>query len=258
MKKKHPIMVALVATGLALLSCRKPHAKLPAKIAPTPSTATTAAQATHDRKHPAIECPLAQRGINTAHLRPFDDIEKYVAFLERPDRDVWQRPDAVVEALGLAGNETVADIGAGSGYFSFRLAKALPSGEVIATDIEPEMVRHMHHKAVSEGIKNLQVTLGKPDDPGVPTDANLVFVCDVLHHVSDRAAWLGRLAAGMSTGARLVLIEFKEGPPPEGPPENVKIPERTLISLVTHAGLALVTDKPDLLSYQTFLIFRKP
>lgn len=85
----------------------------------------------------------------------------------------------------------------------------------------------------------------------------MVFVCDVLHHVQDREAWLKKVVSEMKPGARLVLIEFKEGNLPEGPPEAVKIPRKLMVELVSQAGLALEVEKPELLPYQTFLVFRK-
>ena len=225
---------------------------------PQRQTALDAGQPTQDAGQPPIECPLAEAGIHAADLRPFKDVEKYIAFLERPDRAKWQRPDAIVAALGLSGNETVADVGAGSGYFSFRLARALPHGTVVATDIQPEMVRHMHHKAMSENVQNLRVVLGQPEDPGIPPGADLVFVCDVLHHVPNQPAWLGKLVSEMKTGARLALVEFKQGKLPQGPPEHLKLPRKKQMELAKDAGLVLAAEKPDLLPYQTFLVFRKP
>jgi ubiquinone/menaquinone biosynthesis C-methylase UbiE len=152
----------------------------------------------------------------------------------------------------------VVDVGAGSGYFSFRLARALPRGTVIATDIKPEMVRHMHHKAGSEGIQNLRAVLGDAADPGVPPTADLVFVCDVLHHVPNQPAWLGKLASQMKSGARLVLVEFKQGKLPQGPPERLKLSRAKQIKLAKDAGLVLDQEKPKLLPYQMFMVFRKP
>jgi SAM-dependent methyltransferase len=250
-------IILTVTLMAALASCRREPRPAPAPPAP-PTAAAHKAQPAPDATAPPIECPLAKHGVHPTHLRPFDDVEKYIAFLERPDRARWQRPDAVVAALGLAGSETIADVGAGSGYFSFRLAAAVPNGAVIATDVEPEMIRHIHHKAMSEGIRNLRVELGKPDDPGVPAAADWVLLCDVLHHVVDRPTWLAKLAGEMKAGARLALIEFKEGPLPEGPPEAAKIAKAELVALVTHAGLRLAADKPDLLPYQSFLVFHKP
>jgi ubiquinone/menaquinone biosynthesis C-methylase UbiE len=191
-------------------------------------------------------------------MRPFEDVEKYIAFLERADRAAWQKPDEVVTALELTGTETLVDLGAGSGYFTFRFAKALPKGKVIAADTEAEMIRHIHHRAMSEGVQNVEARLIQPTDPEVPVEADLVFICDVLHHVADRAAWLGKLHAEMKTEARLVLLEFKEGKLPEGPPEAAKIPRAKLLELLTQAGFVLHSERKDLLPYQVFLVFRRP
>jgi 2-polyprenyl-3-methyl-5-hydroxy-6-metoxy-1,4-benzoquinol methylase len=259
--KGHPIrapkQALLVMVFLAgTTACSK--ARATSEPSPVRPTSQVADQSGLDAGEPAIECPLAKQGVHPADLHPFKDVEKYIAFLERPDRAKWQRPDAIVAALGLAGNETVVDVGAGSGYFSFRLARALTRGTVVATDIQPEMVRHMHHKAMTEGVRNLQVVLGQAEEPGIPPAADLVFLCDVLHHVPNQAAWLGKLAHEMKSGARLALVEFKEGKLPQGPPEKLKLPRAKLMALAKNAGLVLDADKPNLLPYQTFLVFRKP
>jgi SAM-dependent methyltransferase len=209
-----------------------------------------------DSALPPIDCPLRKAGVNPQHLKPFADVQKYVAFLERPDRAAWQKPDEVVRSLRLTGDEVIADVGAGSGYFTFRFAVALPRGKVMATDIQPEMIRYIHHKAVTEGVHNVQPVLASVDDPKVPDTADLVFICDVLHHVSDRRAWLGRLHDEMKPGSRLVLIEFKEGDLPEGPPTTLKISRNDLLSLARNSGFALVDEEKDLLPYQMFLVFR--
>ena len=196
-------------------------------------------------------------GIDPTNLRPFEDLEPYIAFLDRPDREAWQKPDVIVAALGLSGSEVVADLGAGSGYFTFRFAKALPNGRVVAIDIEPEFVRHVHHQAIVRGLRNVEAVLADPADPSVPADADVVFVCDVLHHVAEREAWLARLFGEMKAGARLVLVEFREGPLPEGPPESIKLPHSELLGLATRAGFELVEDRADLLPYQSYTVFRR-
>jgi ubiquinone/menaquinone biosynthesis C-methylase UbiE len=190
-------------------------------------------------------------------MRPFEDVEKYVAFLERPERAEWQKPDDVVAALGLTGGETLVDLGSGTGYFAFRFARVLQKGRVLAEDTEPEMVRHVHHRAMTEGVANIQSILIKPDAPEVGADADWVFICDVLHHVSDQPAWLRRVVSGMKSGARLAVIEFKEGKLPQGPPENMRIPRARLFSLLTNAGLTFEREHAQLLPYQLLLVFRK-
>ena len=207
---------------------------------------------------PPIDCPLRRAGIDPTKLKPFEEVEKYIRFLERPDRAKWQKPDEVVKALGLNGSETVVDLGAGSGYFTFRLSRTLPKGKVIAIDSQPEMVRHIHRKAKTEGISNFQAQVAKSDDPGLPEDADLVFVCDVLLHVKQKPEWLKMIHSQMKSGAQLVLIDFKEGDLPEGPPEKIKVPKAEVIRLCKETGFTLKEDRPDLLPYQEFLVFTKP
>lgn len=220
--------------------------------------AGSVASTVHDPSHPPIDCPLRKQGIDSSHLRPFEQVAKYIEFLERADRAQWQKPDAVVAALGLSASDVVFDLGAGSGYFSFRFAAAVPAGEVIAADTEPEMIRHIHHRSMTDGIQNVHAKLIKPDAPEVDAKADLVFLCDVLHHVADRPGWLKGIATAMKSGARLALIEFKQGKLPEGPPESMKIPRAELLTLATSAGLTLEKEHKDLLAYQVFLEFRKP
>ena len=254
--------VAAALLALAAAGCTRaaPASSEPVPVASVPASApaSTPAVAAHDPAHPPIDCPLHRAGVDPHAMRPFDTVEKYMAHLDRPDRAAWQKPDELVAALGLTGRETVADVGAGSGYFSFRFAKALPRGKVVALDIEPEMIRHIHHQAMTEKIANVTAVLSKPDDPGVPPGTDVVFLCDVLHHVQNRTAWLEKLRQEMRPGARLVLVEFKEGKLPEGPPEAMKIPRAELQKLVTAAGLVLDGEKPGLLPYQHVLVFRKP
>ena len=249
---------------LLVLACSGTSCRQAASAPGTPSDVATAKPAvavapapTQDPAHPPIDCPLRKHGIDPTRLRPFEDVEAYIAFLDRADRAAWQKPDQVIAALGLAGTETVVDLGAGSGYFTFRLAQALPMGKVVAADTEAEMVRHIHHRVMSEGLRNVEAQLVQPTDPGIPAGTDLVFVCDVLHHVADRASWLAKLVSEMAAGARLVLVEFKEGDLPQGPPESAKIPRARILELVAAAGLVLESERPDLLPYQLFLVFRK-
>ena len=205
-----------------------------------------------------IDCPLHAKGVEASQLKPFAETEKYIEFLERKDRAGWQRPDELIASLHLAGGETVFDVGAGSGYFAFRFARALPKGRVVAVDVDPEMVRHVHHRVMSEGLRNLRVVLADQADPTVDATADLVFVCDVLHHVAGPEAWLRILFAEMKPGARLVLVEFKEGPLPQGPPEAMKLSRARQTALLTAAGFALASEDLALLPYQSVQIYQRP
>ena len=204
-----------------------------------------------------IDCPLRKKGVDVDHKKPFEDAEKYIAFLEREDRMKWQRPDAIIEELDLKGDEIIADVGAGSGYFSFRFASMLPKGKVYAIDIEPEMIRYIHHKAMINDIKNIEAILAEADDPKVPGDSDIVFICDVLHHVENKPLWLKMVHNQMQKGARLILIEFKEGELPEGPPEKIKISQNEIIKVVINRGFTKISADNKLLPYQTFFVFKK-
>ncbi len=242
---------------IVLGSCRQPAEGLPPGGPPAPMPQPVI-NTTHDHGHPPIDCPLRKAGVDPHGMKPFDDVEKYIAFLEREDRAVWQKPDTVIDALRLAGSEVVADIGAGSGYFTFRFAKALPQGKVVAIDIEPEMIRHIHHRTLKEGWKNIEAVVAKQDDPMVPDGVDMVFICDVLHHVKERNAWLKKLSTRMKSGSKMVFIEFKEGDLPAGPPAELKIPRSKMISLAADSGFTLMEEKTTLTPYQYFLIFTKP
>ena len=122
----------------------------------------------HTLQLPSIECPLRKQGINLHDLKPFKEVQKYIEFLEWEDRELWQKPDTVIKELSLKGTEKIADVGAGSGYFTFRLSKELPKGKVYAIDIEPEMIRHIHHKAVLHNIQNIESILSTTDNPDIP------------------------------------------------------------------------------------------
>jgi SAM-dependent methyltransferase len=243
-------LAALVALGAL--------APAPSGRAAEPAPAAVQAPAAHDPAHPPIDCPLHRKGVSPEGLRPFAQAEEYIQHLERPDRAAWQKPDEVVAALHLSGDETLVDLGAGSGYFTFRFARALPRGKVVAVDVDPEMVRHVHHRVVSEGVRNVQVVLADPADPGIDPSADVVFLCDVLHHVEGPEAWLARAFAEMKPGARLAVVEFREGRLPEGPPEAMKIPRARLAAMLEKAGFVLGVDHGGLLPYQDFLVFHRP
>jgi ubiquinone/menaquinone biosynthesis C-methylase UbiE len=101
------------------------------------------------------------------------------------------------------------------------------------------------------------VVVGEPDDPKVPADAGIIFVCDVLHHVNDRPTWLANLYREAGAGSKLVIVEFKEGDLPEGPPASLKLPRAEVVRLVSAAGFSRSSENATLLPYQYVLTFRK-
>ncbi len=181
-----------------------------------------------------------------------------IPYLEEPERSAWQRPDEVVRALGLTGAEKVVDVGAGNGYFTFRLARALPRGKVVASEVDPEFARYLRDRSRAERLANVEPALIDAADPGVPPDADLVFLCDVLHLVQGRAAWVRRLYDEMRPGARRAVIQFQQGKAAASLPDFLKAPKDRLLALLQDAGFELREDRSELLANQAFLLLEKP
>ncbi len=189
----------------------------------------------------------------------FSGAEKWAARFDDPARDAWQKPDAVIERLSLEPDMSVADIGSGTGYFSVRLARALPDGRVYGIDTEPDMVRYLKERAVREGLaSNLSSQLGQADDPQLPEAVDLVLVVDTYHHLSDRTAYFRRLANHLNEGGRVAIVDFKPGDLPVGPPPAAKIEADTIIEELEAAGYRLKVDDRELLPYQDLLVFERP
>jgi cyclopropane fatty-acyl-phospholipid synthase-like methyltransferase len=113
-----------------------------------------------------------------SHQHQFSGAEKWAKAFDDPERDAWQKPHEVIQALKLAPDASVADIGSGTGYFAVRLAHRVPKGRVYGVDAEPDMVRYLTERAKREGLANLAVVAAKPNDPGIPSAVDLVILVD--------------------------------------------------------------------------------
>lgn len=185
-----------------------------------------------------------------AHHR-FDDAEAWAAAFEDPQRDAWQKPDDVLKALALPPDAAVADLGSATGYFSVRLSKALPQGQVYGVDIETSMRDYLKKRASEEGLQNLTAVLGAPDDPKLPGPVDLVLVVDTYHHIQGRTAYFEKLAASLKPGARVAIVDFRQASA-MGPKEKLA-PGTVEVELV-HAGYKKVASF-DFLPEQYFLVF---
>lgn len=136
-------------------------------------------------------------------------------WLERPERESEEAPTKAIEALGLTPGMTVADIGAGSGYYASRMAKKVgPAGRVFATDIQPGMIELLNRRVASEGLGNVTSVLGAMDDPRLPAASiDLAIMVDVYHELQQPQVFLQRLKATFKPGGRLVLVEFRKEDP---------------------------------------------
>ena len=177
--------------------------------------------------------------------------EEYAKVLEDPSRDEWQKPHDVVMALNLKPTDTIADIGAGTGYFARRFA--MHAGKVYAVDIDQKLL----DIAAKDAPANLKTVLATPDDPRLPDDSvDVIFFCDVLHHIENRAAYYPKLAKALKPGGRIVVIEFYKKDMPIGPPPSMKLSDDEVIAEFRGAGFTLAK-RLDILPYQYYLFFDK-
>jgi ubiquinone/menaquinone biosynthesis C-methylase UbiE len=187
------------------------------------------------------------------------DITQYIEALERPERDKDQRPDEVIKALNLDEYMTIADIGAGSGYFTRKFVWAVQDkGMVYAIDTEPamlkyneEMVEHLHTPY------NAKFVVAKPDDPMLPAKSvDLIFLCNTYHHLDNRPDYFKRVKASLKKDGRVAIIDFfhdaRSGE--VGFPKEHLVPRETVIRELT-AGGYLLSKEHTFLSRQYFLEF---
>jgi ubiquinone/menaquinone biosynthesis C-methylase UbiE len=192
-------------------------------------------------------------GAQTAHQHhPPRDAQEYARVLEDPQRDTWQLPHRVITALDLRPSEVVADIGAGTGYFSRRFAHHVQ--KVYAVDIDAKLLEI----AKKDAPANMEMVLASTDDPKLPAaSVDTIFFCDVLHHIENRPAYYEKLAKALKPGGRIVNIDFhKDKPAPFGPPEAMRIAEADVVKELEAAGFRQ-TKTFNLLPYQYFQVFER-
>jgi ubiquinone/menaquinone biosynthesis C-methylase UbiE len=191
-----------------------------------------------------------------AHDHHFNDIDQAVKMFEDPERDAWQKPDEVVKHLQLRPGNVVADIGAGTGYFTRRFAAAVgPSGQALGLDIEASMVTYMTEDAKKRGLTQYTARQVPPDDPQLaPQSVDVVFICDTYHHMQDHVAYIRRLAPALKPGGRIVIVDFQKRPLPLGPPMEWKLAPETVTEEFRQAGFQLARSV-EFLPYQYFLEF---
>lgn len=192
------------------------------------------------------------------HRRPAD-IKAYLESLDREERDQYQKPSQVVEALALKPGMAVADLGSGSGYFSRRFAEAVTeTGKVYLVDVEPEMLSyakeslgHLHVPYSAEFI------LARPDDPKLPmASVDVIFVCNVYHHLESRTRYFSNVKSALKLGGRVAIVDFyhDERSGDVGFPRRHLVARETVVEEMTKAGYRLLREQ-TFLPRQYFLEF---
>ena len=188
--------------------------------------------------------------------------EEWEKTLESPNRAATQKVSEVLSNLSLKPGMIVADIGAGSGFFSRPLAKAVaPGGKVYAVDIQQGLLDYIDKRDKEENIRNIQTVLGEFDDPKLPArDVDLAFINDVLHHIEHRAVYLKALGSYIKPSGRIAIIEMNKDDPNTGhknQPELL-VGRDQILNWMSDAGFKLAEEHADLFpGTKWFLIFAK-
>ena len=205
-------------------------------------------------------CPPSRDGIGKTFMgREISQVMGHpgIGWLERTEREKEEAPSKAIALLGLAPDAVLADIGAGSGYYSFRISRLLPKGKVVAVDIQPEMLAFLKAEAAKLGVKNVQPHLGAVDDVRLPpASLDAALMVDAYHEFDHPAEMLASLRAALRPTGRIYLLEFR------AEDENVpikphhKMTEAQARKEFEACGFRFVTNKPDL-PWQHLLIFEK-
>ena len=212
-------------------------------------------------RHPVVaaQSSNALRPGRTGRLFPPLDL----GLLEAPDRDAWQKPDLIMDVLGVADGAIVADLGAGGGWFTSRLARRVgPNGLVFAQDIQPQMIEAIERRVQRENLRNVHTILGTAHDPHLPPDLDAVLIVDAYHEMHDPArpeatqTLLENIAKALKPQGRLGIVGFTPGSGGPGPPADDRVDPEAVIAAATSGGLRLVA-RERVPPFQFLLVFSR-
>ncbi len=218
------VVTPLCFVGLAAAGCASP----PSPLSPPPPPPH--GPAPHGHSHHG-------QGL---HKR-FDGAEGWTKVFDAPERDEWQKPDTVLDALALTPTSLVADVGAGTGYFSVRLARRVPEGKVFAIDVEADMVRYLAERAKREALPGIVAIQAAPHDPKIPEAVDVILVVDTLHHIDARDAYFAKLRERLRPGGRVAIVDFAKGAT-MGPPPEHRLAAEEVVATAARAGLTKVRE----------------
>lgn len=205
----------------------------------------------------AVLVPIDAQKSRNQHGRLFPPQD--LGLLEAPDRDQWQRPDQIMDALGIAEASVVADLGAGSGWFTVRLARRVgPNGLVYAQDVQPEMLAAISRRVQREGMRNVRPVLGRGSDPRLPARTlDAIVMVEVAHQIEDRVALFRELRNALKPQGRLGVIDYRLNGGGPGPDMDERVDPDVIVKEAEQGGLEWKRSE-SFLPYQYFMVFGVP
>jgi ubiquinone/menaquinone biosynthesis C-methylase UbiE len=233
---------------------------LVALLAASTAACRTISTTTHDThvaasdKHAAAQAAPQSLTNRDPHAEP--DVQKYIERLQSSERVADLQVDTVLEKMALPADATIGDLGCGPGIFALAFAKACPRGVVYASDIEPAQLDRVRAGIAETGVVNIVPVLASFGDPHFPpARLDVVFIGDTYHHLQDRVAYVQRLQRVLKPDGRLVVLEYKPGQLPVGPPPEHKLEAGVLVRELTAAGYTEV-QRFDTHPYHDFIVWR--
>ncbi len=180
-----------------------------------------------------------------------------LGLIEGPDRDQWQRPDQIMDALQIADGSIVADLGAGSGWFTLRLARRVgPNGRVYAEDIQRQMIEAVGRRVQRENLSNVVPVLGTPTDPRLPAGLDAVLIVGVFHEIDDPVTLFRNIGTSLQPRGRIGVVDFNPGGGGPGPAPDQRVDPNAVITAAAAAGFQMVA-RETVPPFQFLLVFSK-
>ena len=208
---------------------------------------------------PAPPAPPAQQSKPNGRLFAPQDL----GLLEAPDRDQWQKPDQIMDAIGVAEGSNVAELGAAGGWFTLQLAERVgPNGRVYAEDIQPAMLEGISRRMQSENLTNVKTVLGTPSDPHLPPGLDAALISDAFHEMDDPddpklvVTLLRNVAQSLKPQGRLGIVDWTPGNGGPGPAADHRVYPKTVIDAARAAGLRLIK-REDFPPFVFLLVFER-
>lgn len=196
----------------------------------------------------------ATLGAQTRFGRLFDPLD--LGLYEAPDREQWQKPEQIMDWMKIADGSVVAEIGAGGGWFTVRLARRVgPNGRVYAEDVQPPMLEVIRRRAQRENLTNIQIVLGAASDPRLPPGLDAVLIVSAYPEIDEPVALLRNLARSLKPGGRIGVVDFLPGDGGPGPPADQRGDPEQVIREAAAANLDLL-GRETIPPFMYLLIFR--
>ncbi|MEO0040239.1 MAG: hypothetical protein RIS38_1187 [Verrucomicrobiota bacterium] len=249
MLKRYPVAfsVLLLSAAGAMFFWGRPAAAASRAVAPVVS--------------PYADCPASPDGIGkTFHGREISQVMGHpgIGWLERTTREKEEAPTKAIALLELAPDTVIADVGAGSGYYAFRLAPLLPKGEVVAVDIQPEMLDFLTRESARRGIRNVRPHLGTVTDLKLPAGSlDAALLVDAYHEFDHPAEMLASLRQALKPKGRVYLVEFRAEDDAVPIKPHHKMTEVQARKEFASAGYRFLENKPGL-PWQHLMVFERP